>query len=95
MLCCHYASIYTYAGYQNRIRKMGTLTIRGVPEEVIKEVKTSAELHQHSMEQEIRELLQQRYGPRSEVLRKIRERWEQIPRTDAKEIEHWREKGRR
>lgn len=74
---------------------MGTLTIRGVPEEVIKEVKTSAELHQHSMEQEIRELLQRRYGPRSEVLRRIHERWEQMPCTDAKEIEDWREKGRR
>lgn len=74
---------------------MGTLTIRGVPEDVIKEVKTSAELHQHSMEQEIRELLQRRYGPRSEVLRRIHERWEQMPCTDAKEIEDWREKGRR
>jgi len=74
---------------------MGTLTIRRLPEEVIQGVKTSAELHQRSMEQEIRELLQRRYGPRSEVLRRIRNRWEVLPRTEADEVEQWRLKGRR
>ena len=74
---------------------MSTLTIRGLPEEVIQAVKASAELHQHSMEQEIRELLLNRYGPRSEVLRRIRERWEELPRTGADEVERWRQKGRR
>ncbi len=73
---------------------MGTLTIRSLPDEVIKGVKASAELHQHSMEQEIRELLQRRYGPRSEVLRRIRERWKELPRTDVDEVEQWRQKGR-
>ena len=74
---------------------MGTLTIRSLPEEVIQGVKTSAELHKRSMEQEIRELLRRRYGPRSEVLRRIRNRWEVLPRTDADEVEQWRLKGRR
>ena len=74
---------------------MGTLTIRSLPDEIIQRVKASAELHQHSMEQEIRELLQKRYGPRSEVLRRIRERWEELPPTDADEVENWRRKGRR
>jgi hypothetical protein len=74
---------------------MGTLTIRNLPEEVIQGVKTSAELHQGSMEQEIRELLQRRYGPRSEVLLRIRNRWGVLPRTEANEIEQWRQKGRR
>ncbi len=74
---------------------MGTLTIRSLPEEVIQAVKISAELHQRSMEQEIRELLQRRYGPRSEVLRRIRERWKEVPYTGAKEVEKWRRKGRR
>ena len=68
---------------------MGTLTIRSLPDEVIQRVKASAELHQHSMEQEVRELLQQRYGPRSEVLRRIRERWEALPRTEADEVDQW------
>ena len=74
---------------------MGTLTIRSLPDEVIQGVKTSAELHNRSMEQEIRELLQRRYGPRSEVLRRIRNRWEVLPRTEANEVEQWRQKGRR
>jgi len=74
---------------------MGTLTIRSLPEEVIQGVKTSAKLHKRSMEQEIRELLQRRYGPRSEVLLRIRNRWEVLPRTEANEIEQWRQKERR
>ena len=74
---------------------MGTLTIRSLPEEVIQGVKTSAELHKRSMEQEIRELLQRRYGPRSEVLLRIRNRWEVLPRTEANEVEQWQQKGRR
>jgi hypothetical protein len=47
------------------------------------------------MEQEVRELLQRRYGPRSEVLRRMRARWEALPETDASEVEQWRETGRR
>lgn len=74
---------------------MGTLTIRSLPEEVIQGVKAAAELHQRSMEQEIRALLQRRYGPRSEVLRRIRERWEALPPTEADDVEHWRQTGRR
>ena len=74
---------------------MGTLTIRSLPDEVIQGVKAAAELNQHSMEQEIRALLQRRYGPRSEVLRRIRERWETLPPTEARDVEQWRQTGRR
>ena len=73
---------------------MGTLTIRNLPDEVIEAAKASAELHHRSMEQEIRELLRRRYGPRSEVLRRIRDRWRELPRTEAEEIEQWRQTGR-
>jgi len=76
-------------------QKMGALTIRNLPEEVIQGVKISAELHHRSMEQEIRELLQRRYGPRSEVLQRIRERWKELPRTETTEIDQWRQQGRR
>lgn len=74
---------------------MGTLTIRSLPEEVIQGVKTSAKLHHRSMEQEVRELLQRRFGPRSEVLQRIRARWKELPATGAEEVEQWRQKGRR
>jgi hypothetical protein len=74
---------------------MGTLTIRSLPEKVIQGVKISAELNKRSMEQEIRELLQRRYGPRSEVLLRIRNRWKVLPRAEANEVEQWRHQGRR
>ena len=74
---------------------MGTLTIRSIPDEVLEGVRTSAELHHRSMEQEVRELLQRRYGPRSEVLQRIQSRWTELPKTSAKEVERWRKVGRR
>ena len=74
---------------------MGTLTVRNVPDEVIERVRTSAELNRRSMEQEVRELLRLRYGPRSEVLERIRNRWPELPQTGAREVKRWREEGRR
>jgi len=74
---------------------MATLTIRNLPDNVIEGVKTSAELHNRSMEQEVREMLQRRYGPRSEVLRRIRDRWTSLPHTDSAEMMRWRQEGRR
>ena len=74
---------------------MGTLTIRNLPDEIIQAVKSAAEIHQHSMEQEVRELLQLRYGPRSDILRRIRERWETLPHTKVDEVNKWRQTGRR
>jgi len=74
---------------------MGTLTIRSIPDEVIEGVRTYAELHHRSMEQEVRELLQRRYGSRSEVLQRMRARWAELPRTGANEAERWRKVGRR
>ena len=65
---------------------MGTLTIRNLPEEVIQGVKTSAELHKRSMEQEIRELLQRRYGPRVRSPSKNTQPLGVLPRTEANEI---------
>ena len=73
---------------------MGTLTIRNLPDEIIQGVKSSAELHHHSMEQELRELLQLRYGPRSEVMRRIRERWDNLPQSEVDEVNKWRHTGR-
>ena len=73
---------------------MGTLTIRSLPEEVIRGIKTSAKLHHRSMEQEVRELLQRRFGPRSETLQRIRDRWKELPATGVEEVEQWRQKGR-
>jgi len=74
---------------------MGTLTIRNLPDDLVGRVKASAASHGRSMEQELRDLLQTRYAPRSEVLRRIRSRWKDLPATDAQEVAAWREEGRR
>lgn len=73
---------------------MGTLTIRNLPDELIRRVKTVAEYNRHSMEQEVRELLQRRYSPKDEVLARVRNRWDSIPAASADELEQWRDEGR-
>jgi len=73
---------------------MATLTIRNIPDDLIGRVKESAASHGRSMEQELRDLLQTRYAPRSEVLQRIRSRWKDLPGTDAQEAAAWMEEGR-
>lgn len=74
---------------------MATVTVRNLPDDVVERLKKAAEGHQHSMEQEVRALLQRYYGPREDILRRVRERWDQIPPVNPDEVEEWRNKGRR
>ena len=73
---------------------MGAITIRNLPDELVDRLKEAAQAHNRSMEQEVRELLEQRYAPKGEVLNRMRERWEELPQTDPEEVAHWREEGR-
>ena len=73
---------------------MGALTIRNLPDDLIQRLKDAAEAHNRSMEQEVRELLEQRYAPKREVLDRVRERWDDLPETSPDEVARWREKGR-
>ncbi|MFQ5938226.1 MAG: hypothetical protein ACE5LB_17630 [Acidiferrobacterales bacterium] len=73
---------------------MATLTIRNLPERLVRRLKTVARQKGRSMEQEVRELLQTRYAPRSEVLSRVRKRWETLPETTADEAQRWRVEGR-
>ena len=73
---------------------MSTLTIRNVPDDMAERLKSAAAEKHHSMEQEVRELLQARYAPRDEVLGRIRRRWEELPETTAEEIARWRRESR-
>lgn len=73
---------------------MATITIRELPDDLLRRLKASAKAHGRSMEQEVRELLAQRYAPRSEILDRIRERWDELPETDAEEAARWRAHGR-
>ncbi len=73
---------------------MATLTIRNVPEDVVDRLKETAGRRRRSMEQEVRELLIERYPDRSERLGAIRERWERFPSPSAEQVDGWIEKGR-
>jgi plasmid stability protein len=72
-----------------------TLTIRNVPLRVVKGLKILAKRRSNSMEQEIREILEEYVGERSSVLQQIEASWEkQDRRPDAKEIDAWIATGR-
>ncbi len=73
---------------------MATVTIRNLPEDLVRRLKSIARSKGHSMEQEVREMLEIRYASRPDVLARIRARWSEVPKTRPDEIKRWREKGR-
>ena len=74
---------------------MATLTIRNVPARVVRSLKALAKRRNTSMEQEIRELLEEYAMERSSVLKQIEASWErQSRRPSAKEIDSWINAGR-
>lgn len=75
--------------------QMATITVRNLPPELVKRVKESAAKYGRSMEQEIRDLIEQRYRRREDVLLEARARWEKLPRPSAEEVDAWIETGRR
>lgn len=74
---------------------MATLTIRNVPQRTVRRLKALAKRKNVSMEQAVRDLLEQHAGDRSAVLEQIERSWEQqARRPTAEEIDSWIEVGR-
>jgi plasmid stability protein len=74
---------------------MATLTIRNVPDKVTKSLKTLARKNHRSMEQEVRELINEHVGERLSVLDQIEAGWvKQTRRPTAAEVEGWIATGR-
>jgi plasmid stability protein len=74
---------------------VATLTIRNVPQRTVRRLKALAKRQNVSMEQAVRELLEERTGDRSAVLEEIERSWErQASRPKAEEIDSWIEVGR-
>lgn len=73
---------------------MATLTIRNVPNDVVERLKRAAGHNRRSMEQEVRQLLEQRYPDRGDLRDRIRERWKRFPAPRAEQIDEWIETGR-
>jgi plasmid stability protein len=73
-----------------------TLTIRNVPLRVVQNLKSIARRRHRSMEQEVRDLLEEYVGERAAVLRQIEGSWEsQSRRPSAAEVGKWIAAGRR
>lgn len=78
------------------MKETATLTIRNVPMRIVRGLKALAKRRGRSMEQEVRELLEERVAERSSVLRQIAESWErQSRRPRATEIDAWMASGRK
>jgi plasmid stability protein len=74
---------------------MATLTIRNVPDKVTRSLKTLARKNHRSMEQEVRELINEHVGERRSVLDQIEAAWgKQTRRPTAAEVEGWIATGR-
>jgi plasmid stability protein len=74
---------------------MATLTIRSIPDEIVERIREVAKARGSSMEQEVRELLQERYADRRAVLDRIRERWATQPSASVGEVGEWVNEARR
>ncbi len=69
---------------------MATLTIRNVPPETVETLKALARSNRRSMEQEVRDILQDALAERRSVLEQIEESWAtQTRRPTAKEVDGW------
>jgi len=74
---------------------MATLTIRNVPARVVRGLKALAQRRNTSMEQEVRELLEEYVAERSSLLKQIEAGWDrQTRRPSAREIDDWINAGR-
>ena len=74
---------------------MATLTIRNVSPRLVRSLKQLARQGRRSMEQEVRELLEESVGERTSVLAQIEVSWSrQKRRPSASEVERWIAAGR-
>ncbi len=73
---------------------MTSVTIRGLPDDLLVRIRAAAAAHGRSLEQELRETLAARYPTRDQVLGAVRERWGELPQVSADEIDSWIETGR-
>ncbi|MBD2695013.1 MULTISPECIES: hypothetical protein [Nostocales] len=73
---------------------MATITIRNISDELLERIKRLAAQKGVSMEQEVRDLLQKRYGQRDEVLARIRQRAEVLPMEAEIRVQSWKSEGR-
>ena len=74
---------------------MPTLTIRNVSPRIVQSLNSLARRHGRSMEQEVREVIEEHVAEREAILEQIEASWgEQRRRPTAAEVDRWLETGR-
>ncbi|MBN2440344.1 MAG: hypothetical protein JXJ04_03335 [Spirochaetales bacterium] len=73
---------------------MATITIRNLPEDLVKTIKSTAKKHGVSMEHEIRELLKSMFMQKKELLDLIRSQWDDSTTPSVHDVNKWRHMGR-
>jgi plasmid stability protein len=74
---------------------MPTLTIRNIPPRVVQSLKSLARRNGRSMEQLVREVIEEHVSERQAVLEQIEASWaDQRRRPTAAEVNRWLETGR-
>jgi len=74
---------------------MATLTIRNVRPRLVKSLKSLARKNRRSMEQEVRELLEERLADRGSILEQIEAAWAtQRRRPTPRQVDRWINAGR-
>jgi plasmid stability protein len=69
---------------------MATLTVRNIPEDVLRSLKTLARMNHRSMEEELRRLIESKAMDRLSVLRQVEASWKRQKRpTTRREVERW------
>lgn len=75
---------------------MATVTVRNLSPKVVRSLKSLAKRHGRSMEQEVREIIEQSVGDRLAVMQLIEASWSrQARRPTADEVESWIAEGRK
>lgn len=73
---------------------MATLTVRNLPDALAQRLKQLAQEHDCSMEQEVRNILQEKLEGRSDLLSRIAKRGPHLPSAKAGEVDGWIADGR-
>jgi plasmid stability protein len=74
---------------------MATLTIRNVPTKVVRALKVQAKRKKHSMEQEVREIIEAQVADRASAIAQIERAWTSQKRSPkASEVDAWIREGR-
>lgn len=74
---------------------MATVTVRNLPQKVVRSLKSLARRNGRSMEQEVREMIELYVGDKLSVMNQIEQSWpKQARRPTAAEVNAWIKEGR-